>query len=80
MMTYFVHVDALYQPGGEHFRHLLMLGITHQQASPFTVAVPIEIGIHRKAQAIAVSAFVFKRNRPHTGEIKIAEPQLIPLR
>ena len=57
-----------------------MLGITHQQASPFAAAVPIEIGIHRKAQAIAVSAFVLKRNGPHAGEFKIAEPQPIPLR
>ena len=80
MMADLVHVDPVDQPGGQHLRDLLMLGIPHQQASPLPVAVSIDIGIHGKAEAISVAAFVSKRNRPHAGEFKGTEPKLVPLR
>ena len=80
MMADLVHVDPVDQPGGQHLRDLLMLGIPHQQASPLPVAVSIDIGIHGKAEAISVAAFVSKRNRPHAGEFKSTEPEHVPLR
>ena len=63
-MSNLVHVDVVYQAGGEHFRHFLMLSISHQQASPFPAAVPIDIGVDGKAQAKPAKLFVGTTTTP----------------